>query len=86
MAPEEFSLPLAIKEYSKEQEIEADNEAVGALRRLGVSPKEYVAVLKKLQEYTEKNGHDSGGGLMDDHPSAESRIEKIEKMHFSPYW
>lgn len=67
--------PLAVKAYTRAQEIEADIEAVRAVSLLGISPAEYVAVLRKLHE---KNSH-TGGGLLDDHPAMESRIEKIEK-------
>jgi Zn-dependent protease with chaperone function len=75
---------LAIKEYSKEQETEADLEAARALRVFGISREVYVTVLRKLGEYAEKKGHGTGGGLLDDHPSIESRIEKIKKMNPSP--
>ena len=75
--------PLAIKAYSKEQETEADMEAVRAIRILGIAPEVYVTFLKKLEEDSEKNGTGKGGELLDDHPSINSRIEKIQKMNFS---
>jgi Zn-dependent protease with chaperone function len=78
--------PLAIKAFSREQETEADIEAVRAIRRLRISPEEYEAVLRKLLEHNERTGRGNGGGLLDDHPAIESRIEKIEQMHFSTDW
>lgn len=74
--------PLAIKAYSKQQETEADNEAVKAIRTLGISPEVYVTVLRRLGEHSEKNNEGKGGGLLDDHPSVDSRIEKIQKAGF----
>ena len=75
--------PLAIKAYSKEQETEADTEAVRAIKILGISPEVYVTVLKKLGEHSEKNNRGKGGGLLDNHPSIDSRIEKIQRMNFT---
>lgn len=74
--------PLALKAYSKEQEKEADSEAVRAIGILGLSPEVYVTVLKKLAEHSDKNNAGKGGRLLDDHPSIDSRIEEIQKMNF----
>jgi len=52
-------------------------------RVLGISPEVYVTVLRKLGEYSEKNNEGKGGGLLDDHPSIDSRIEKIQRINFS---
>jgi predicted Zn-dependent protease len=75
--------PLAIKAYSKEQETEADTEAVRAIKILGISHEVYVSVLRKLGEHSEKNNEGKGGGLLDNHPSIDSRIEKIQRMNFT---
>ena len=67
----------------KEQETGADSEAVRAIRVLGISPEVYVTALRKLGEHSKKSNQGKDGGLLDDHPSIDSRIEKIQKMNFS---
>jgi len=74
--------PFAIKAYSKQQETEADIEAVRAIKILGISPEVYVTVLRKLGQHSEQNNKGSGGGLLDDHPSIDSRIDKIQNAGF----
>ncbi len=76
-----FIKPFALKEYSREQETEADIEAVNALKSVRISPELYITVLRKLQENAEADGRGKGGGLLADHPSFESRIETIRKMN-----
>lgn len=72
--------PLSVKAYSREQELEADIEAVRALRVFGISYEVYVGVLRKLEEAAKTGGYGSGGGIMDTHPSFEDRVEKIRRV------
>lgn len=74
--------PFAIKAYSKQQETKADIEAVRAIRILGISPEVYVTFLRKLAQHSEQNNEGNGGGLLDDHPSIDSRIESIQNAGF----
>ncbi len=71
--------PLSVKAYSREQEIEADIEAVRAIRLFGISPEVYVTVLQKLQKFADRGGYGKGGGFLDSHPSLDTRIKKIRE-------
>lgn len=67
--------PLAVKAFSREQEEEADIEAIRAMRVFNIPPDVCVAVLLKLQEI----GNRDGGGMLDSHPSMDERIRKIRE-------
>lgn len=71
-----FLKPFAMKAYSRKQELEADSEALRAVRSIGIQPEVCIAMMIKLRGSTTEQG----GGLLDDHPSTDARIGKMKNM------
>jgi len=74
--------PLATSAYSRSQETDADILAVDALKKLGMSSDPAIRSFKILDNIAVQKGiKDSERiGILDDHPSLQTRIQKIRNL------
>jgi predicted Zn-dependent protease len=68
----DYSSRLIDGVYNKEQELEADKEALSILNKTGFDSMELINIIKGLDE--------TGGGLLSNHPSNEIRIETANSL------
>jgi predicted Zn-dependent protease len=73
---DDFVTAIVESGYSREYEEEADEAAVGLLRRSGYDPRALVTVLRKL----EKRQASSSGDLFSTHPAVKDRIGRIAPL------
>ncbi len=70
-------MTLTTSGYSRDQERLADGSAVRILKRAGYPEASIITMLERMDQ---RLSHASGLGFAKTHPSAESRIEDIEKV------
>jgi hypothetical protein len=78
----DFCIALG-KGFDKDKEYEADNRGAVYAHRAGYDPTQLAVFCQRLADAS--SGH-SGGGWASTHPSAKSRIEKLQALYAARGW
>ncbi len=73
--------PMITTAYSREQELEADRDAVEMGAGMSIPAAKYISALNKLKQYAveKRIGDTERTGLFDTHPNIEYRINEIKR-------
>jgi len=77
--------PIAVRAFSRRQELEADRKAVEILRAMGhAAPRRSLAEALRALETTSVRRKEDLGGLLASHPSLGERLEALEPLEAVP--
>ena len=77
--------PLAVRAFSRKQELEADRRAVEILRDLGdPTPRRSLADALRAMDEAPVRSRDSEGGILDTRPSLKERLSALEPLEPLP--
>jgi Zn-dependent protease with chaperone function len=73
--------PLAVRAFSRNQELEADRKAVEILRAMGyATPRHTLAQALRIVDRTGPKPKQQLGGLLNTHPALDERLEALEPL------
>jgi Zn-dependent protease with chaperone function len=76
--------PVAMRAYSRSQEIDADLEAIKMGKKMGIPATVYIDVLTKLKDHYAVNEESDRTSILDTHPNLSARIARINEEEARP--